>query len=206
MDPTISHNEVDLLSRRDGISKEIENQLRIYGCEVIQEGGILLKLPQAVMATAQVLLQRFYVKESMLQFNIKVRCDLMVKAYQRVSKTKAFYGTPVMVVVGMVINKFMQSCFCSERTQHGHRAVEDSVSAGLKYSLSLQRVAWACCWLATKLEETPRRIRDVLSVFYRVDRRREGKSLQCLDIYGQVANASPPSSYLSLHTALHHWK
>lgn len=58
--------------RRDGISQEVETQLRIYGCELIQEGGILLKLPQAVMATGQVLLHRFYCKESMLKFNIKV--------------------------------------------------------------------------------------------------------------------------------------
>ena len=59
--------------RADGISQEVETQLRIYGCELIQEGGILLRLPQAVMATSQVLLHRFYVKESMLKFNIKVR-------------------------------------------------------------------------------------------------------------------------------------
>ncbi len=46
--------------------------MRIYGCEVIQEGGILLKLPQAVMATGQVLLQRFYMKKSLRKFNVKV--------------------------------------------------------------------------------------------------------------------------------------
>lgn len=45
----------------------------MYGCELIQEGGILLRMPQAVMATGQVLLHRFYCKESMLKFNIKVR-------------------------------------------------------------------------------------------------------------------------------------
>ena len=52
--------------------------------------------------------------------------------------------------------------------------------------LCLQRVAWACCWLATKLEETPRRIRDLLSVFVRIDKRREGKPLAPLDIYSKV--------------------
>lgn len=57
---------------------EQETQLRIYGCEVIQEGGILLKLPQAVMATGQVLLQRFYVKRSLVKFNIKVSYLLML--------------------------------------------------------------------------------------------------------------------------------
>ena len=57
----------------------------------------------------------------------------------------------------------------------------------------LQRVAWACCWLATKLEETPRRIRDLLSVFVRIDKRREGKPLTPLDIYSKVGLGSHAS-------------
>jgi hypothetical protein len=31
-------------SRRDGIDAETETRLRIYGCELIQESGILLRL------------------------------------------------------------------------------------------------------------------------------------------------------------------
>ena len=31
-------------SRKDGIDRETEENLRIYGCEIIQEAGILLKL------------------------------------------------------------------------------------------------------------------------------------------------------------------
>ena len=70
---SLEFQEVDsVLCRKDGLSMEVETQLRIYGCEVIQEGGILLKLPQAVMATAQVLLQRLYMKKSLRKFNIKV--------------------------------------------------------------------------------------------------------------------------------------
>ena len=45
----------------------------------------------------------------------------------------------------------------------------------------------ACVWLATKLEEVSRRMREVLSVFYRLDRRRHGKpNLPPLDVYGSV--------------------
>ncbi|KAI5060608.1 hypothetical protein GOP47_0025028 [Adiantum capillus-veneris] len=58
-------------SRKDGIDEETESVLRLYGCELIQEGGILLKLPQAVMATGQVLLQRFFCKKSFARFNVK---------------------------------------------------------------------------------------------------------------------------------------
>lgn len=52
--------------------------------------------------------------------------------------------------------------------------------------LSTQKVAWTCCWLATKLEEIPRRVRDVLAVFYRLQRRRQDLSLEPLDFYGSV--------------------
>lgn len=62
-------------SRRDGVSKEIENQLRLYGCELIQEGGCLLRKPQVVMATGQVLFHRFFCKQSMVKFSVKVRVE-----------------------------------------------------------------------------------------------------------------------------------
>ncbi|KAL3642921.1 Cyclin-L1-1 [Castilleja foliolosa] len=58
-------------SSKDGIDETTETTLRIYGCDLIQESGILLKLPQAVMATGQVLFHRFYCKKSFARFNVK---------------------------------------------------------------------------------------------------------------------------------------
>ncbi|KAM7489449.1 hypothetical protein LguiB_026933 [Lonicera macranthoides] len=58
-------------SRKDGINEATETNLRIYGCNLIQESGILLKLPQAVMATGHVLFHRFYCKKSFVCFNVK---------------------------------------------------------------------------------------------------------------------------------------
>ncbi|KAK4339577.1 hypothetical protein RND71_041039 [Anisodus tanguticus] len=58
-------------SRKDGIDDDTETTLRIYGCDLIQESGILLRLPQAVMATGQVLFHRFYCKKSFVRFNVK---------------------------------------------------------------------------------------------------------------------------------------
>lgn len=110
----------DSPSRKDGISADTERDQRIYGCELIQEAGILLRLPQAVMATGQVLLHRFYCKVSLVAHDVK-------------------------------------------------------------------KTAMACVWLATKLEENPRRMREMLSVFYRLDRRRQGKpTLPPLEVYGPV--------------------
>ncbi|CAK8543214.1 unnamed protein product [Lathyrus sativus] len=61
----------NLPSRKDGIDEATETALRIYGCDLIQENGILLRLPQAVMATGQVLFHRFYCKKSFARFNVK---------------------------------------------------------------------------------------------------------------------------------------
>ncbi|KAL3829996.1 hypothetical protein ACJIZ3_018798 [Penstemon smallii] len=101
-------------SRRDDIDEATETTLRIYGCDLIQECGILLRLPQAVMATGQVLFHRFFCKKSFARFNVK-------------------------------------------------------------------RVAASCVWLASKLEESPRKARQVLIVFHRMECRRENLPIEHLD-------------------------
>jgi hypothetical protein len=58
-------------SRKDGIDEKTESTLRRFGCDLVQESGILLKLPQAVMATGQVLFHRFYCKKSFARFFVK---------------------------------------------------------------------------------------------------------------------------------------
>lgn len=105
-------------SRKDGIDEATETTLRIYGCDLIQESGILLKVPQQVMATGQVLFHRFYCKKSFVRFNVK-------------------------------------------------------------------RVAASCVWLASKLEENPRRARHVLNVFHRMECRRENLPIEHLDAFSK---------------------
>ncbi|PIA13437.1 cyclin-like protein, partial [Coemansia reversa NRRL 1564] len=43
-----------------GMTPALEADMRAYGCHLIQASGSVLRLPQPVMASAQVLLQRFY--------------------------------------------------------------------------------------------------------------------------------------------------
>lgn len=62
----------DSPSRRDGVDAETERRLRLFGCESIQTAVLYLKAPQAVAATGQVLLHRFYCKRSMKEFDVKV--------------------------------------------------------------------------------------------------------------------------------------
>jgi hypothetical protein len=63
----------DSPSRRDGLDADAEATLRVFGAQLVQEATCLLKCPQAVAATGQVLLQRFYCKRSFKQYNVKVR-------------------------------------------------------------------------------------------------------------------------------------
>ena len=46
---------------------------RVFGCEMIQQMAILLKLPQVGAATAQVMFHRFYAKRSLKKFDVRVR-------------------------------------------------------------------------------------------------------------------------------------
>ena len=76
-------------SAKDGMTKDVEIDIRIRGCECIQSAGLLLKLPQvsrilqgrsnskhhtlqAAMATAQILFQRFFYAKSLVKFNFYV--------------------------------------------------------------------------------------------------------------------------------------
>ncbi|KAK6633505.1 Cyclin-L1 [Polyplax serrata] len=88
-------------SQIDGLDAETETDLRILGCELMQTAGILLKLPQVAMATAQVLFQRFYYSKSFIRQNFEI--------------------------TGM-----------------------------------------GCLYLASKIEEAPRRIRDVINVYHHI--------------------------------------
>ncbi|KAF6207465.1 hypothetical protein GE061_015911 [Apolygus lucorum] len=88
-------------SRLDGMSLDLETDLRVLGCELIQTAGILLKLPQVAMATGQVLFQRFYYSKSFVRHGMEI-------------------------------------------------------------------TAMACVYLASKIEEALRRIRDVINVFHHI--------------------------------------
>ncbi len=94
----ISEEEyVNTPSRKDGIDEETECKLRIYGCELVQECGVLLRLyaashparlwlfwtevesltrnidrrPQVTMATGQVIFHRFYFRQSFKRYDVR---------------------------------------------------------------------------------------------------------------------------------------
>nr|XP_016474496.1 PREDICTED: cyclin-L1-1-like [Nicotiana tabacum] len=101
-------------SMKDGIDEVTETTLRIYGCDLIQESGILLKLLQVVMSTGQVLFHHFYCKKLFACFNVK-------------------------------------------------------------------RDAASCVWIASNIEEIPKKASEVLNVFHIIECRRENLPLEHLD-------------------------
>lgn len=64
-------------SRKDGLSKEMEEQLRFYGCEIICEACVLLRLSQVVSASGQTYFHRFYALESFRRHDVKVRAAFL---------------------------------------------------------------------------------------------------------------------------------
>jgi hypothetical protein len=53
---------------------ELEWNCRRTGAQLIQSAGLLLKLPQAAMATAQILFQRYYYIESFSKKSLLISC------------------------------------------------------------------------------------------------------------------------------------
>lgn len=56
-------------SKQSGISEHDEREHRFFGCELIQEAGILLRLPQVVMVTGQTIFHRFFYQESFSDYD-----------------------------------------------------------------------------------------------------------------------------------------
>ncbi|CAF0747773.1 unnamed protein product [Didymodactylos carnosus] len=54
-------------SMQEGLSWDIEYDLRLLGCELIQTAGLLLKLPQTAVATGQVLFHRYFYSSSFIK-------------------------------------------------------------------------------------------------------------------------------------------
>mmetsp|Transcript_7110 Transcript_7110/g.10629 ORF Transcript_7110/g.10629 Transcript_7110/m.10629 type:complete len:357 (-) Transcript_7110:509-1579(-) len=78
-------------SKQDDIDPETEKIHRIFGAELIQEAGILLRLPQVVMCTGQTILQRFFYRKSLMKFDafsVAMSCLLLSSKIEEASKVK----------------------------------------------------------------------------------------------------------------------
>mmetsp|Transcript_12723 Transcript_12723/g.28120 ORF Transcript_12723/g.28120 Transcript_12723/m.28120 type:complete len:381 (+) Transcript_12723:96-1238(+) len=111
-------------SRRDGVPRETEAQLRIFGAELIQRAATLLRLRQVTSVSAAAVFQRFYFRRSFAEFDARV-------------------------------------------------------------------AAAASLLLACKLEETPRRLRDVVLIFYRLRQRSTLSKEESCASFSPLIEATP---------------
>ncbi|KAI4834620.1 cyclin [Plasmodium brasilianum] len=68
----INTENVKTPSEEKNVTKSDELKLRIYGCQLLQEAGIILKLKAVTIATGQVLFHRFYFKKSLTDYDVKI--------------------------------------------------------------------------------------------------------------------------------------
>ena len=145
-DFTITKEEKDNTpSFLDGISPLEEGLLRSSGCDLIEEGGLLLRLPQVVMCTAQILFQRFSFGCLFFSFFLFFLYPFFPPFLPLPSPLPITPPPPT----------------------HTHRFYF-RVSL-LNYNMT--NLAMAALFLASKLEESPRRSRSILTVFHHLKQR-----------------------------------
>ncbi|XP_067573567.1 cyclin-L2 isoform X2 [Pseudorca crassidens] len=135
-------------SMSSGLDTDTETDLRVVGCELIQAAGILLRLPQ-------------------------------VRERSRASG-RGCHGYRAGVVPAVLLHQVLCEAFHGGCTALNRRssAVGDCRPWNKHLcvaSLTFQHVSMACVHLASKIEEAPRRIRDVINVFHRLRHLREKK-------------------------------
>lgn len=62
---------VNTPSRIESVDERTETMLRVYGCELIQEAGILLRMHQTACITGQIIFHRFYYRVSMKRCEVR---------------------------------------------------------------------------------------------------------------------------------------
>lgn len=71
-------------SSLDGVPSDLENSIRYAGAQLTQAAGVLLKLPQEVIAQAIVIFTRFWLGAeggSLVSYNAKV-CSRLMSAFK----------------------------------------------------------------------------------------------------------------------------
>ncbi|OBZ85626.1 Cyclin-L1 [Choanephora cucurbitarum] len=145
------------ISRRDGISEELEEDLRHLGAELIQSAGILLKLPQVAMATAQVLFQRFFYMASLKEFGIVkayTMKDMAIAAEMQILRKLGFI-VHVQLPYNLMIN-YLRILGLEEHRAITRRAwnyLNDGLRTTIYVTHEPSTIACAAIWLAC-LEES----------------------------------------------------
>ncbi|ROL45214.1 Cyclin-L2 [Anabarilius grahami] len=134
-------------SRAHGLSARTEEQLRIRMCEMIQNAGVLLRLPQVAMATAQILFHRFFYCKSFVRHCAET---VAMACLQLASKIEE---EPRRVIV-----MYLQVLECEKNTrllQIAWNYMNDSLRTDVFLRFSAETVACACIFLSARVLQIP---------------------------------------------------
>ncbi|KAF9091080.1 hypothetical protein BGX29_011136 [Mortierella sp. GBA35] len=141
-------------SREDGITEEQEDHLRQLGCHLIQNAGILLKLPQVAMATAQILFQRFFYLASLRKFAVRTFYDLKnatVIAEMQILK-KLGFNVHVQLPYAIMINylKVLELIEHPVIPQRAWNFLNDGLRTSIYICYQPPTIACSVVWLAAR--------------------------------------------------------
>lgn len=160
-------------SLKDGVEPEEELLHRAFGGELVQEAGILLRLPQVVMATAQNLLHRFFYRcvafwRGPIYFASQPACFCL----QRKSLKK-------FDVVTVAMGCLLLACKTEEKPK-------------------ILREVRVCCVRFDPLPKADARLRQIIYTFHRMYQRRCGFRIAVLELGGEQYNTWKNGLYLIL--------
>lgn len=148
------------------------------------------------MATGQVLFQRFFYTKSFVKHSMEVRGSAWVSSPRKSVGGEGWVCRPAGLPTGASLPSCQSEphsrgweapgpdprwplppgapalCSLSPLSVGGHRHGDKHLCVAM---LTFQHVSMACVHLASKIEEAPRRIRDVMNVFHRLRQLREKK-------------------------------
>ncbi len=107
----------------DGVPAEIETQLRLFGCEFIQSMSILLKVPQATVATAEILFHRLYMRKSLKRLNVKNAATACLYLACKIEETERSWKDVINVVHLLFLRAAGQPYAPLDRTNDAQNAV-----------------------------------------------------------------------------------
>ncbi|KAJ4832083.1 Cyclin-T1-5 [Turnera subulata] len=138
-------------SRKDGIDLKKETYLRKSYCTFLQDLGMRLKVPQLTIATAIIFCHRFFIRQSHAKNDRRVgRCFKSICSY---------FSVPPFVRLAFV-ELDVTSCIM------------------MNVYKSVAIIATVCMFLAGKVEETPRPLKDVILVSYEIIHKKDPAAAQ----------------------------
>ncbi|KAG4957980.1 hypothetical protein JHK85_044360 [Glycine max] len=153
-------------SKHDGIDLKKETYLRKSYCTFLQDLGMRLKVPQVTIATAIIFCHRFFLRQSHAKNDRRPSKRAQMCLFGGIFWNQ--YIAPATASIQPSIWSTTLNCFSMAVTLNSSTKVapEDRGRSALLHHYST--IATVCMFLAGKVEETPRPLKDVILISYEI--------------------------------------